>query len=291
MCRHLATRCASTRVYAARVEHRPHWLCLGAQPILNTRLLQITCKISQDSPAGLSQCLRVLVGGKGAAGAPEDFCLNISTLRLDAVSVPGGGNVISTHGATEVSVNGGGFDIQTCSHNIVTLGGEDVCKVTQCSRTSLLATCAPSSTDQSYQDNAETDVAATMLDVRVRVVNAAGVALGDETLSLALGTSHGGATAPFCHLQDSGVTLGSAATVDLLCSKAALDAGVVSLHMTNVLAAGVATETSSPARRLREANSGRRLAQMADGVMPDAEDAAYTFPCKVRAAMLLLDRQ
>lgn len=241
------------------------------------------------------------MGGKGAATTPADgLCLDISTLHLDAVTLPGGATVVSGLGGTEITLQGRGFDSQTCSHNHVSLGGE-ACVVTGCSRSAVLAICAAANTgevDYVAAATAEDDEPATKQEVRVRVENDVGDTVGEASLD-ALVVSTGGATAPYCVITQEDTVVGSRATLDLLCSKAAVDVGVAALHLTDLTELqtaqqpGSSQDGASPsgptgnARRLRVLDGGRRLAQTS----PDAEEERETsdmapeaFVCKVRRA-------
>lgn len=243
---------------------------------LGSGVLQITCTVPATVRGG-ENALDVIVAGKGRAALPDgEATRTFASLVANAVSP----HVLSTLGASQLTVTGAGFDAVTCSRNSVTVGGV-VCPVTACTATTLVATYPGGVDTAAEASNVDTTTETpTAVALTVAVLEADGATVRqsvavDGLVSLA----EGGATAAFCALASGNVAgLGAAAELQVQCSAAAVAAGVVSLHLVPAAAAGVGAP-STARRRLADAAAGPPTA--ADAALQATPPGAVV--CKVCA--------
>jgi hypothetical protein len=262
-------------------------------------VLQIACRVSKLTPSGV-RCLQVNVFGKGLASIGADFCLDVQTLTLNSLSTAANTTVLSAYGATPITVHGHGFDATNCTRNNVSMG--DVpCIVTDCAVDRLLATFPGTDDAAAQQTNLNATFPGVPQSVVVEVLGTSSSSVARANLSGALTVSSGGADAPYCAIVretpsngTANATLGSRATLKAVCSTAAREAGVMSLHLVLSDVAGIATAADdvgdeSGSRRLRQ--GGRRLRQEPSNSVRAQDDASTVLedppvqppiPCRVR---------
>jgi hypothetical protein len=220
-----------------------------------------------------------------------DFCLNVQTLSLTAASTPANTTLLSTHGATPFTLYGSGFDAKDCSKNKVYVGNTS-CIVTDCSADMLHATFPGSKDSVAQKSNLNSTSPGLPQNIAVEVLDTDSGGVARANLSGGLSMSSGGADAPFCAISSSDAmasgSLGSQATLNTMCSTAALGVGVMSLHMVHADIAGVVGDVSV-SRRMRQ--GARRLNQEPSEGKPveevkfslEEQPMQQPIPCRVRA--------